>query len=103
MPTRNCGLLCTKVFFKAFLRLFKQKKLTQSFVACFKGFTDLVAELLNFGADPLLAETTSRATPMHVATQEGHLEIVQLLLPHMENINPRTIGGYTPLVKGKHS
>lgn len=50
-----------------------------------KGFLEVVALLLNKGANPNLHIKENNATPLFVAAKEGHIEIVKLLLNALSN------------------
>jgi len=52
--------------------------------------------LLNDGAD-VNALTTDRLTPLHMAAQNGNIEIVTLLLDKKATINPIDSKGWTPM------
>lgn len=48
--------------------------------------------------------TRSRSTPLHLAAQQGHAEIVKLLIQHGANIEALDGGIQTPIeVASKHS
>ena len=52
--------------------------------------------LLTHGAD-INARRTDLSTPLHLAVDQGKLEVAQILLQHGADINSRNIGGKTPL------
>lgn len=54
----------------------------------------MVADLLEKGADPNMV---LRRTPLHLAVEKGHIEIVDLLLANNADINARDYSGRTPL------
>ena len=62
-----------------------------------RGDVAAVRSLLKEGADPNVAQGDG-LTALHVAAQEGNLEIARLLLDAGANVEAKTrIGGYTPL------
>ena len=62
-----------------------------------QGDVDEVRSLLNDGADPNEAQGDG-LTALHVAAQEGHVEIVRLLLDAGATVDAKSrIGDYTPL------
>ena len=61
-----------------------------------RGDTALVEELLKEGADP--NTTSGGASPLVFAAEEGHIDIVRLLLQAGANINEGDNGNITPLI-----
>jgi hypothetical protein len=59
---------------------------------------DCVKLLLDYGADPNIAMTDDRTTLIHVASQEGHLEVVKALLKKGADSNAAKTDGTTPLM-----
>lgn len=53
---------------------------TPLLVACFNGFTDIVAELIKAGANPRIVDYLLKATPLHKAAYAGHPGPLKLLL-----------------------
>jgi len=53
---------------------------TPLLVACFNGFTDIVRELIDAGANPKIVDYLLKATPLHKAAFAGHPGPLQLLL-----------------------
>ena len=47
---------------------------------------DIATTLLEYGADTN-AESKAGFTPLHLACQEGHTDMVSLLLEHQANVN----------------
>lgn len=73
---------------------------TPLLIASRQGFTDIVIELVNAGADVNATEPTFGAVPLHKATYNGHADIVDILIK-VDNINLDFQGptnGYTPLL-----
>jgi ankyrin repeat protein len=55
-----------------------------------------VKSLVEAGAD-INATTHRGATPLYVASQKGHVSIVEYLLEHGANVNSRFQNGFTPV------
>ena len=36
-------------------------------------------------------------TPFHLAAEKGHLEVCNAIMVYLDNINPSTVYGFTPL------
>jgi len=75
---------------------------TPLLVACFNGFTDIVRELVNAGANPRVVDYLLKATPGHKAAFSGHPEPVKLLLEQglVEIHAQGPYNGYTALHDG---
>src|SRR6185503_5154497 len=72
---------------------------TPLFIAAEKGHRDIVALLLDKGADVKQERADSGEPPLFIAAQEGHREIVALLLDHGADVKQtRTENGATPLL-----
>lgn len=50
--------------------------------AAWLGLTDIVSELLEVGCDPNPLNTIQGATPLHLASRNGHRDVVKALLDH---------------------
>ena len=72
---------------------------TSLLVACFNGFTDIVRELLNAGANPRIVDYLLKATPLHKAAFSGHPDSAKLLIEHgIVEVNAQgPYNGYTAL------
>ncbi|HYG69345.1 MAG TPA: ankyrin repeat domain-containing protein, partial [Anaeromyxobacteraceae bacterium] len=67
-------------------------------LAAFRGWSELVAILLDAGAEPSAPERDSQATPLHWAAERGHDEVVRQLLARGAALEPRDGWyGLTPL------
>jgi hypothetical protein len=64
--------------------------------AAFRGWSEMVADLLGEGEDPN-ARTARGATPLHCAAASGDPAIAMALIGHGADVNARTAGGSTPL------
>ena len=53
---------------------------TPLLVACFSGFTDIVRELVNAGANPRIVDYLLKATPAHKAAFSGHPGPLKILI-----------------------
>ncbi|XP_033229195.1 serine/threonine-protein phosphatase 6 regulatory ankyrin repeat subunit B-like [Belonocnema kinseyi] len=71
------------------------------FVAAYHGHEDVVKKLLEKGVDPN-ANIRNYLTPLQAAAQQGHVNIVEILLKHQAEVNPKSIAGNdrfsTPLI-----
>jgi ankyrin repeat protein len=68
--------------------------------ACSKGKPEIVKLLLEKGAKvDVVDERNNNLTALHFAADKGRLEVVQLLLEHKADVNAKTTGGNTPLMK----
>jgi ankyrin repeat protein len=72
---------------------------TPLLVACFSGFTEIVRELLNAGANPRIVDYLLKATPAHKAAFSGHPGPLKLLIEHARvELNAQgPYNGYTAL------
>jgi ankyrin repeat protein len=72
---------------------------TPLLVACRDGHTDIVAELLEAGADVNAVEPTFGAVPLHKAVYNGHAGIARMLVaqPGADLDFQGATNGYTPL------
>jgi ankyrin repeat protein len=72
---------------------------TPLLVACFNGYTQIVRELLDAGANPRIVDYIMKATPAHKAAFSGHPEAVKLLLEQglVEIDAQGSYNGYTAL------
>lgn len=55
--------------------------------AAAKGHADVVALLLENGANPMARDTSDNATPLHWAAENGHLDVVATLIQHGADVN----------------
>lgn len=69
--------------------------LTALHMAAGNGLYDMVAGLLEHGADVNAIGTKNEWTPLHVAAHEGHLSVVQLLVEKGADINIKAGNGNT--------
>ena len=63
------------------------------------GHVEVVALLIDAGAEldrPLRAD---RASPLYIAAQNGHLDVVRLLVGRGADPNARRLGGFSPFWK----
>lgn len=58
---------------------------------------EMVAALLDLGANPNLVQPVSRFTPLMVAAKRNNVEAVELLLAHQANVNIEGVFGRSPL------
>ncbi|MFT4859936.1 MAG: ankyrin repeat protein [Algoriphagus sp.] len=72
---------------------------TPLLVASFCGFTEIVSELINAGANPKIVDYLLKATPLHKAAFSGHPEPLKLLLQQgLVEVNAQgPYNGYTAL------
>ncbi|BDA67640.1 hypothetical protein CAL7716_018060 [Calothrix sp. PCC 7716] len=72
---------------------------TPLLVASFNGYTEIVRELLNAGANPLIVDYIMKATPAHKAAFSRHAEVVKLLIEqdHFQIDSQGPYNGYTEL------
>ena len=65
--------------------------------ASISGYTDIVEFALKSNANPNVLSKDSGFTPLHFAAQEGHKEIVQLLIDYKADLNAKDSFGNSPL------
>ncbi|AVP88191.1 Putative ankyrin repeat-containing protein [Candidatus Phycorickettsia trachydisci] len=58
-----------------------------------------IEELLNYKPNIIEVRNKNGDTSLHIAAQEGHLDIVKKLLDYKANIEATNKGGWTPLLK----
>ncbi len=75
----------------------EEDELQPLMLACRAGAQEIVATLLQAGADPNYLDTDGE-TPLHVASYEGHCGIVAILLQHGASPLSQTEEGKTPLM-----
>lgn len=63
------------------------------------GHDQIVAELIEAGADVKSVTAAGGTNALDLAAQNGHLEIVQMLIRSGANVNKRAMEGWTPLMK----
>lgn len=81
-----------------FVDLWSPDGFTAVHLAAFFGHEDVVALLLERGAEPdAEARNALRVRPLHSAAAGNHTEIARLLLDHGADPNARQEGGFTPL------
>ena len=61
-----------------------------------EGVVDMVRRLLEHGADPNAAARNSHATPLHLASYRGWLEVARLLHKYGANVDEKDTKGKTP-------
>ena len=64
--------------------------------AAFRGFEDIVEELLRHGAD-MSSQNNMGKTPLHDATHLGHVGVVLMLLDNGAEVSTKNNAGWTPL------
>ena len=67
-------------------------------LAADRGFLNIVALLLEAGADVNGANSINGMTPLHFAAQNNNLEVARFLMRHAANPNLRNKDGTTPLM-----
>ena len=65
-------------------------------VAASNGHAEVVALLLEKGADPN-AQNRLEVTPLHMAAKNGHLPVVEMLVAHGADVNARQCANQTAL------
>ena len=87
-------LIATLIYISAFRPSFIRGEDWNLVTAAEQNLIDRSRELLVEGADVNL---TLRRTPLHIAAEEGHAEMVDLLVAHGANLNARTHLGHVPM------
>jgi Ankyrin repeats (3 copies) len=67
-------------------------KATPLYYAVFCGFTELAKWLIITHAEDVNAKCYDDRTPLHAASQEGHVDAVRLLLDHGADVNSQGLG-----------
>ena len=72
-------------------------KATPLYYAVFCGFTELAKWLITAQAEDVNAKCYDDKTPLHVASQEGHVDAVRVLLEHGAHVNSQDCDMWMPL------
>jgi ankyrin repeat protein len=72
-------------------------KATPLYYAVFCGFSELAKWLIATHAEDVNAKCYHDRTPLHVASQEGHVDAVHVLLDHGAHVNSQDHISWTPL------
>jgi Ankyrin repeats (many copies)/Ankyrin repeat len=72
-------------------------KATPLYYAVFCGFTELAKWLITTHAEEVNAKCYEDKTPLHVASQEGHVDAIHVLLDHGAHVNSQSCFNWTPL------
>jgi ankyrin repeat protein len=73
-------------------------KATPLYYAVFCGFTELAKWLITIHAEDVNSKCYDSRTPLHVGSQEGHADAVQVLLDHGVHVNMQAhLMNWTPL------
>ncbi|KAI0270079.1 hypothetical protein BGY98DRAFT_278745 [Russula aff. rugulosa BPL654] len=70
---------------------------TPLFYAAFCGFGELAKWLITTHSEDINAKCYDDRTPLHVASQEGHVDVVHLLLDHGAQVNSHDCDKWMPL------
>jgi ankyrin repeat protein len=70
--------------------------------ACDEGYVNIAKRLLEFGACPTSVHKITKATALHMASQQGHSEVVGLLLSWNLDQDAKDVGGWTALHMAAH-
>ena len=70
---------------------------TPLFYAAFCGFGELAKWLITTHSEDVNAKCYDDRTPLHVASQEGHVDVVHLLLDHGAQVNSQNCDEWMPL------
>ena len=70
---------------------------TSLYYAAFCGFSELAKWLITTHAEDVNAKCYDDKTPLHVASQEGHIEAVHVLLDHGAHVNSQDYTNWIPL------
>jgi ankyrin repeat protein len=81
------------------IRARNDRGLTPLHAAAYTGDLDAVKLLVQAGADVNDAENIFKVTPLIVAAEENHVDIVQFLLRHKANAEWTERAGYTALTR----
>ena len=65
--------------------------------ACGKGDTEEVERLIRAGVDVNKVDSDYGYTPLYLAAERGHIDIVKLLINNGANISEKSSDGETPL------
>jgi hypothetical protein len=72
-------------------------KATPLYYAAFGGFSDLAKWLITTHAEDVNAKCYRVRTPLHVASEEGHVDAMRVLLDHGANVNSQDDFKWIPL------
>jgi ankyrin repeat protein len=72
-------------------------KATPLYYAVFCGFSELAEWLITTHAEDVNAKCYDDKTPLHVASQEGHVDAVRVLLDRGAHVNSQDCEGWMPL------
>ena len=72
-------------------------KATPLYYAVFCGFSELAKRLIMTHAEDVNAKCYDGRTPLHVASEEGHVDAVRVLLDHGVRVNSQDSLNWTPL------
>jgi ankyrin repeat protein len=72
-------------------------RVTPLYYAAFCGFSELAKWLIMAHAEDVNAKCYDDRTPLHVASQEGHVDAVHVLLDHGAYVNPQDNTNWMPL------
>jgi hypothetical protein len=72
-------------------------KSTPLYYAAFCGFSELAKWLITTHAEDVNAKCYDDRTPLHVASQEGHVDAVHVLLDHGAHLNSQECDKWMPL------
>eukprot|EP00939_MAST-03C_sp_MAST-3C-sp1_P003734 g3734.t1 len=62
-----------------------------------RGYSNLLEMLIEKGANLELRDARSKATPLAIASREGHVRVMDVLLKAGADVNARDVNGETPL------
>lgn len=74
----------------------EQHSVNSLFDTCYEGDVKKVSDLLDQGLD-VNTKTNSGSTVLHIAAQNGYLDLVNLLIARGADVNLLTADGWTPL------
>jgi ankyrin repeat protein len=72
-------------------------KATPLYYAVFCGFSELAKWLITTHAEDVNAKCYDDRTPLHVASEEGHVDAVHVLLDHGAHVNSQNFVNWMPL------